>query len=334
MREINVGPRSTGAVVVLALAACLWNCASPVPEESPAAARHDATGPRLRVLGTAQDGGFPHAACSCERCERARHDPEIERLVASLALIANDGRVFLVDATPDIRRQLNRLDDVKQRPGRVDRTPVNGVFLTHAHLGHYTGLGFLGFEAIHAQETPLYATPRMVEFLSSNGPWSQLVDLRNVVPVKLTPGEPLVLEEQLSVTAFRVPHRDEFADTVGFLFAGPERRIFYVPDTDGWEHWETPLEDWLEQQRVDVAIVDGTFFSMDEMPGRDVSAIGHPLVIDTIERLRDRVAAGTLQVFFTHFNHSNPVLDADGERRRQIEAAGFGVLDDGLELPL
>jgi len=314
-------------------AACFLACASPVPEGTPPAPP-EVTGPRLRVLGTAQDGGFPHAACSCDRCELARSDPRTERLVASLALIAADGRVFVVDATPDIRRQLDRLRDVKPGDGRVDRAPLDGVFLTHAHLGHYTGLGFLGFEAIHAQETPLYATSRMVDFLSMNGPWSQLVDLRNVVPVKLTPGEPLVLDEGLSVTAVSVPHRDEFTDTVGYLFAGPRQRIFYVPDTDGWQHWETPLVEWLEQQGVDVAIVDGTFFSMDELPGRDVSAIGHPLVVDTIERLGERVAGGSLRVFFTHFNHSNPVLDADGERRRQIEAAGFAVLDDGLELPL
>jgi len=321
-------------VLLFGVAACLWGCTPPVHEDAPPVPNEPSTLPRLRVLGTAQDGGFPHAACSCDRCELARSDPRTERLVASIALIASDGRVFLVDATPDIRRQLDRLRDLKPGTGRVDRAPVDGVFLTHAHLGHYTGLGFLGFEAIHAQEIPLYATPRMVDFLSSNGPWSQLVDLRNVVPVKLTPGEPLVLDEQLSVTAFRVPHRDEFADTVGYLFAGPQRRVFYVPDTDGWEHWETPLEEWLERQEVDVAIVDGTFFSMDELPGRDVAAIGHPHVIDTIERLREKVSAGSLRVFFTHFNHSNPVLDADGERRRQIEAAGFAVLDDGLELPL
>ena len=253
---------------------------------------------------------------------------------ASLALIDNDDRVFLIDASPDIRRQLYRLRDVKPGAGRVNRAPIDGVFLTHAHLGHYTGLGFLGFEAIHAREIPLYVTPRMADFLTANGPWSQLVELRNVVPVRLTPSEPVELNDALTVTAFRVPHRDEFADTVGFLFAGPTRRVFYVPDTDGWQHWETPLEEWLDRYRVDVAIVDGTFFSIDELPGRDVATIGHPLVVDTIERLQERVTAGTLRVFFTHFNHSNPVLDADGEHRRQVEAAGFELLDDGLELAL
>ncbi len=174
----------------------------------------------------------------------------------------------------------------------------------------------------------------MVDYLATNGPWSQLVDLRNVVPEKLTPGEPLAIDERVSVTAHLVPHRDEFADTVGFLFAGPERRVFYVPDTDGWQHWDTPFEEWLDRQRVDVAIVDGSFYSMDELPGRDVAAIGHPLIIDTVERLKQRVETGGLQVFFTHFNHSNPVLDADGRVRARLESTGFGVLDDRMEIGL
>ncbi len=304
---------------------------APGPESSPAEALD---GPRLRVLGSAQDGGFPHAACSCVRCELARSDPHAERLVASLALITADGRVYLIDATPDIRRQLDSLRDVKPGAGGVDRAPLDGVFLTHAHLGHYTGLAFLGFEAVHARQTPLYATARMIDYLSTNGPWSQLVDLRNVAPHELVPGEPLALDDRLEVTAFPVPHRDEFADTVGFLIAGPTKRVFYVPDTDGWQHWDEPFEDWLERQGVDIAIVDGSFYSMNELPGRDVASIGHPLIADSIDRLKQRVASGSLQVYFTHFNHSNPVLDADGIRRREIEAAGFGVLDDGLEFPL
>ncbi len=329
------------AAVVVGVAACSWGC-SPQPVDEPAPVAEPSTSavatsiapPFLRALGTAQDGGFPHAACSCARCEHARGDVGAGRLVASLALVTSGDRVFLVDATPDIRRQLDRVRDLRPVRGRVDRAPLDGVFLTHAHLGHYTGLGFLGFEAIHAKEIPLFATARMVDYLATNGPWSQLVDLRNVVPRKLTPGEPLPIDASVSVTAYLVPHRDEFADTVGFLFAGPNRRVFYVPDTDGWQHWDVPLGDWLDERRIDVAIVDGSFYSMNELPGRDVASIGHPLILDTIERLQARVAEGRLQVFFTHFNHSNPVLDADGSIRAQIESAGFSILDDGMELGL
>jgi pyrroloquinoline quinone biosynthesis protein B len=249
-------------------------------------------------------------------------------------LIDGGGRVFLIDATPDIRRQLDRLADIKPRSGGVDRAPVDGVFLTHAHLGHYTGLGFFGFEAVHTRDLPLYGTARMIEYLSTNGPWSQLFDLNNVSPEILAPNRPVQLDDTVEVSAFLVPHRDEFADTVGYLISGPHRRIAYIPDTDGWDAWQTPLPDWLDEQDVDVAILDGTFFSMEELPGRDVASIGHPLVADTIERLRTRVASGSLRVFFTHFNHSNPILDADGRRRREIETAGFEVLDDGDELAL
>jgi len=289
---------------------------------------------RLRALGTAQDGGFPHAACRCERCELARDDDAHERLVASLALIDAEDRAFLFDATPDIRRQLERLRDVRSPAERVDRSPVAGVFLTHAHLGHYTGLGFFGFEAVHTSDLPLYATPRMLDYLSTNGPWSQLFDIGNVKPMPMVESEPVLLGDEIAVTAFRVPHRDEFADTVGFLIAGPSTRVAYVPDTDGWDAWETPLPEWLERHEVDIAILDATFFSMDELPGRDVDSIGHPLVTETIELLRDRVASGELRVFLTHFNHSNPLLDRDPRQRREVEAAGFEILDDGFELPL
>lgn len=309
-------------------------CVAPSHEAPPRAPSVRPDQARLRVLGTAQDGGFPHAACSCPRCELARNDPARERLIASLALIGSEGDVFLVDATPDIRRQLDRLHDPRPPAGRVDRAPVDGVLLTHAHLGHYTGLGFFGFEAIHTHGLPLYATPRMIEFLSTNGPWSQLFDIGNVRPVTLVPSEPTRLNDEIGVSAFAVPHRDEFSDTIGLLIAGPTRRVAYVPDTDGWDAWEIPLAEWIDLNDVDVAILDGTFFSMDELPGRDVESIGHPRVHDTIELLRDRVAAGGLRVYFTHFNHSNPLLDADGKRRREVEAAGFALLDDGLELAL
>jgi pyrroloquinoline quinone biosynthesis protein B len=320
--------------LALLVTIAMLGCVASDPGESPVEKPTHPGQLRLRVLGTAQDGGFPHAACSCSRCELARRDPSRERLVASLALIDADNRAFLFDATPDIRRQLERLRDIKPSTGRVERAPVDGVFLTHAHLGHYTGLGFFGFEAVHTSELPLYATPRMIDYLSTNGPWSQLLDLGNLKPLPMVPSEPVRLGDEIEVTAFHVPHRDEFADTVGFLIAGPAVRVAYIPDTDGWDAWDTPFEEWLDRHDIDVALLDGTFFSMDELPGRDVSSIGHPRVADTIERLRERVASGRLRVYFTHFNHSNPLLDADGKRRREVEAAGFGVLDDGFELPL
>ena len=291
-------------------------------------------GPRIRVVGTVQDGGLPHAACSCERCEAARRDPSRRRRVAALAVVLPaSGRVLLVDATPDVREQLDLVRDLRRSPpGRVDRAPVDGVLLTHAHMGHYLGLAFFGFEAVDTRLLPVHSTPRLAGFLRGNAPWDQLVRLGNVELVEHDPGLAFDLGEGVSATALRVPHRDEYSDTVGYLLAGARARVLYVPDTDGWAGWQPPLTERL--QGVDVAILDGTFFSLAELPGRDVAAIGHPLVTQTMELLQPLVDAGKLRVYFTHLNHSNPALDPASPERREIERRGFAVLEEGEEIAL
>lgn len=152
--------------LALALAACGVEAPGGLAEaEAPA-------GPFVRVIGTVQDGGLPHAGCTCERCEAARRDPARRRLVASLAVVLPaSGRVYLVDASPDLHEQLDLLADVRDPPaGATDRVPVDGVLLTHAHIGHYLGLAFFGYETMHTRDLPVFATPRMAAFLRGNGP--------------------------------------------------------------------------------------------------------------------------------------------------------------------
>jgi pyrroloquinoline quinone biosynthesis protein B len=291
-------------------------------------------GARIRVVGTVQDGGLPHAACGCERCEAARRDPARRRRVAALAVVLPaSGRVLLVDATPDVREQLDLVRDLRRAPpGRVDRAPVDGVLLTHAHMGHYLGLAFFGFEAVHTRDLRVHATPRLAGFLRANAPWDQLARLGNVTLVEHPPGAEFPLGDGVTAGVVPVPHRDEYSDTVGYLFAGPRARVLYVPDTDGWERWQPPLAERL--RGVEVAILDGTFYSPAELPGRDVGAIGHPLVTRTMDLLQPLVDAGGLRVYFTHLNHSNPALDPISPERREIERRGFAVLEEGLEIAL
>jgi pyrroloquinoline quinone biosynthesis protein B len=285
-------------------------------------------------LGTAQDGGLPHAACTCPRCVAARHDPQRRRRIASIAIVVPaTGRRFLVDATPDLREQLDLLPEVGTHPpGRVDRAPVDGVLLTHAHVGHYLGLAFFGFEAIHTSKLPVYATPRMVAFLRANAPWSRLVAREEVSLREALPGLTFDLDAGVRVTPFAIPHRDEDSDTVGFAIAGPRHTIVYVPDTDTWTTWSAEALRALDT--CDIALVDGTFFAADELPGRDVGTIGHPLMVVTMDRLRDPVRAGRLRVLFTHLNHSNRALDPAGPERQRIIDGGFAVAEDGQRLPL
>lgn len=342
--------RDAGAALLLAAGLAISGCgagpaaggrgeAGQQAVESPGS-RSRPAGPYVRAVGTVQDGGLPHAACTCERCELARNDPAARRWIASLAVVlppegGGAGKVYLIDATPDVRPQLDRLSDVRDggRPsGRVDRSPVDGVLLTHAHIGHYLGLAFFGFEAVHTRKLPVFCTAAMADYLRRNGPWSQLVDFGNIEPLAVAPGKSFELGAGVRASAVAVPHRDELSDTVGYLLEGPRRSLLYVPDTDAWEAWDPPLTERL--RGVDVAVLDGTFFSLDELPGRDVSSIGHPLIRRSMDLLQPLVRSGETAVYFTHMNHSNPVLEAGSEARRAVEERGFHVLAEGQEIEL
>jgi pyrroloquinoline quinone biosynthesis protein B len=332
-----MGPPALTAWVAPAAASCVALAALacvPSPRSASAAGLPTASDPYVVVLGTAQDGGLPHAACTCPRCVAARTDPKRHRRVASIAIIVpSTGRRFLVDATPDLRAQLDLLPAAGTRaPGKVDRAPVDGVLLTHAHVGHYLGLAFFGFEAVHTSRLAVHATPRMAAFLRANAPWSRLVEREEIELREAAPGVPFELDAGIRVTPFTVPHRDEDSDTVGFAIAGPRHTIAYVPDTDRWDTWSPEARRTIAA--CDTALLDGTFFSGDELPGRDVAKIGHPLIVTTIDLFRDQVRAGRLRILFTHLNHSNHALDPTSPERRRIIDSGFEVAEDGQLLPL
>lgn len=315
-------------------------------------ASNPATTPRLRILGTVQDGGLPHAGCWCSHCRAVRSSPAHSRFVSSLALIlprpVDRPEIYLFDATPDLRPQLDLLQDLRpDSPRAVDRRPVDGVFLSHAHIGHYLGLAFFGYEAMHTTNLPVYCTKRMSDFLRTNGPWSQLVRIGNVQLFELTPGQPVQLptaadgRPRVCVTPIQVPHRDEYSDTVGFIIrrehdeqgaSGPT--MLFVPDTEPWRTWNPTLLEVIEQHHVSIAILDGTFYSADELPDRNATKIGHPLIRDTMDLLEPLVRAGQLRVFFTHLNHSNPALDPTSGPTREIIRRGFKVAREGMELGL
>lgn len=249
--------------------------------------------PYVMVLGIAQDGGYPQAGCTRPDCIAAWKDPSLRRHVASLAIVDPvSNQHWLIDATPDFPDQLQMLGTPK----------LDGILLTHAHIGHYLGLAQLGREVMGTHEVPVYAMPRMQKFLENNGPWDQLVKLRNIRIEPLEEGREVRLNERISVTPILVPHRDEYSETVGFIVKGPSRSILWLPDIDKWERWQTPVESVVD--RVDLAYVDGTFYSASELPGRDLSEIPHPLMTETMTRLRTRAS----KVRFIHLNQSNPAL--------------------------
>jgi pyrroloquinoline quinone biosynthesis protein B len=287
-------------------------------------------GPYVVLLGVAQDGGYPQAACREDCCAAAWEDPARRREVVSLGIVDPEGpERWLIDATPSFPAQLRMLDRFDPPPGGHG---ISGIFLTHAHVGHYAGLIHLGREAMGAWEVPVYAMPRMRRFLADSGPWDQLVRLKNIDLRSLAAGKPVALNGRITVTPIRVPHREEYTEAIGFRIAGPERAILYLPDIDKWDRWSTPIEEALAQ--VDVAYLDGTFYADGELAGRDMSQIPHPFIAETMERLAHLDASERAKVRFLHLNHTNPALDPASPESLAIAAAGFRVAVQGERVAL
>ncbi len=305
-----------------------FGCEAPAEDSAPA-------DPYVLVLGVAQDAGRPQIGCRSNCCESARRNPDDRRFVTSLLLAdPRSGKRWLLDATPDLREQVEVAEGhpvTRKAPG--PRPPLfEGVFLTHAHMGHYTGLLQLGPEAYNAQHLPLYGTERMEAYLSQNGPWNLLLAQGNWDYRTMVPGEAVSLAEDLTVTAILVPHRREFTDTCAFLIRGPRRSLLYLPDIDKWDRWDTPIEEVLAQ--VDVALLDGAFFADGEIPGRSIDQIPHPFISETLERLAPLPRSERAKVVFTHLNHTNPALDEDSAAALTVREAGMAVARRGTIYPL
>jgi pyrroloquinoline quinone biosynthesis protein B len=281
--------------------------------------------PFVVVLGIAQDGGYPQSGCSKECCRRAWNDASLRRRVASLAIVdPGTHQRWLIDATPDFREQLRMLDEIAP----ATSTPgLDGIFLTHGHIGHYTGLMQLGREVIGARGAPVYAMPRMRRFLETSGPWDQLVKLQNIVLRPLEANAVVQLNERLSVTPLLVPHRDEYTETVGFVIRGSRRSVLYVPDIDKWDKWSTPLAKVLSS--VNVAYLDGTFYAEGEIPGRNMAEVPHPFMVETLALLTPLLPEQRGKVHFIHLNHTNPALDPESEANRLLSRAGVAVAREG-----
>ena len=276
------------------------------------------------VLGAGQDAGAPQIGNAGDDGPRL--------LPSSLALIDREaGTRYLFDASPEIIAQLAALDRIEP-PG--EGLGIDGIFLTHAHIGHYLGLAYLGREAAGASGVPVYAMPRMAEFLRGNGPWSQLVEPGQIEIKEFEDGNvsnPVFLAPDLVVIAFRVPHRDEFSETAGFGIVTPGQRALYLPDLDSWDTFEEEsgqsLEDMLEF--VDHAFVDATFWNDNELQGRDMSEVPHPRIRAVMDRLSGLSPEERGKIRFIHYNHTNPVRDPQSAESREVSERGFHVARRG-----
>lgn len=273
----------------------------------------------IQILGVTQDGGYPHIGCEKSCCSLAWQNDESRQWVVSFALVDSaSGKWWLFEATPDIKDQLHYFHTTTE--GKFNYLP-SGIFITHAHIGHYAGLMQLGREALGSKEVPVFTLDKMSKFLESNGPWSQLVSLKNISIYRLVADEPLVLTPSIQVTAFTVPHRDEFSETAGFRINTSSKKYLFIPDIDKWAKWNKKIVE--EVERVDIALLDATFHSADELPYRDIREIPHPLVQETM-KLFENASRLKRKIHFIHFNHTNPLLRSTPQKD-SLEKAGFKI---------
>ena len=282
--------------------------------------------PFVVVLGTLQDGGSPHMGCEKACCK----NPDASRKVVSLGLIDPvSNKKFLLEASPDFVAQTRMLKAFL--PSSANTLP-DGIFLTHAHMGHYAGLMFLGREAMNSKAVPVYAMPKMKSFLENNGPWSQLVTLNNIQINPLSEGKWEKISPSLRVKPILVPHRDEFSETVGFIIEGPHKKLLFIPDIDKWEKWRTDIVSLVKE--VDYALIDGTFFSAAEVGNRNIAEIPHPLVEESMKLFDSMPAKEKEKIMFIHFNHTNPLLNEQSEEARLLKSKGFRIAKINLRIDL
>ena len=280
------------------------------------------SGPFLVVLGIAQDGGYPQAGCRKKCCVEAWENPQLRRHIACLGIVDprnSEPKRWMIDATPDLREQYHYLDLIAPH-----FSPLDGIFITHGHIGHYTGLLQFGREAMGARGVRVHVMPRMKALIEKNAPWEQLTKLDNIELVDMSDAT-VNLAPGLSLIPLQVPHRSEYTETAGFRIEGARRKVLYIPDIDNWESWNTPIEDAIAA--VDVAYLDGTFFSLDELPNRNIADVPHPFIVQSLKRFSGLPAQERAKIRFTHLNHTNPALQRDSAERKRIIDEGYCVAE-------
>ena len=277
----------------------------------------------IQVLGIVQDAGYPHIGCEKDCCKAVSPG---DYFVSCLGLVdKTNNKRYLFDATPDIHNQLNLLEKFS------DANLVDGIFLTHAHIGHYTGLMYLGREGLGGKNIMVYALKRMSKFLTKNGPWDQLVKLNNISIQTISNKEFVKLSENIFVIPVRVPHRDEYSETVGYKIIGKSKKILFIPDIDKWDEWKKSIIE--EVKLVDYAFIDGTFYNGTEL-NRDMREIPHPSIEETLQLFSNQPVAERNKIYFIHINHTNPILTNKNGIKDLVEGLGFNIAQRGLKFKL
>lgn len=281
---------------------------------------------QLRVLGTVQDAGYPQIGCLKACCKEHWTVDAQKHQITCLGLVdILSKQSWMFEASPDFKYQTKKLSDSHDK--NTFKLP-EGVFITHAHIGHYVGLMHLGREAMSADRVAVYALPQLKKYLEESGPWSQLVALQNIELHPLSADSTIHLNQNLKVTPFLVPHRGEYSETAGYRIEGPHKSVLFIPDIDKWHLWKRDIVAEIEQ--VDLAFLDATFFKNGEVGNRDMSEIPHPFVEESMLLLDAMSATQKAKIYFIHFNHTNPLLIDNSPAQQEVVQKGFNIAQEGM----
>jgi pyrroloquinoline quinone biosynthesis protein B len=296
---------------------------------------------RVRVLGSAAGGGFPQWNCHCGTCEAARTGARARpRTQSSLAIRGEDGPWFLVNASPDLRQQLETRMDPPAPVDGVRAPPIAGVLLTDAEIDHTAGLLLLRESSTPVRVFGLAGVKRAL-----TGGYPVLPMLERYCGAEwgtLEPGRPQPLDgSSLAVEPFRVggdaPRylgSDVELEATGLVFSDAGGTITYVP---GFARLDDGVIARLAAS--DLVLVDGTFWHDDDLARRGISDrtardMGHAPLAGPDGSLAVLAGLERPRKVLVHINNTNPILLEDSPEREQVARAGVEVAYDGLEVEL
>jgi len=293
------------------------------------------SGVSVTILGTAQDGGIPQAGCSCERCNEAHKDLKLRKYPVSLGIIGTDGSKHIIEVTKNLSEQLM----IWSTNGNELFIPET-VSITHLHLGHVEGIGQFGKPVMASKEVDVFLSHKNKNIFDERSDIKLMIEENNIRTHAKNFNQ---LFEPMQGCGFSlqfisIPHRSELGDTAAIIIKGNKRNILFMPDQDSWEetleyYSKENIRGFLKMFDINEALIDGTFWSMEELPGRNISEIPHPTIQDSLKLLGKRMENDP-RISFLHLNHSNPVNDIGSKQRKLVEENGWRVSEIGDVLKL
>ncbi len=285
---------------------------------------------RVTVLGISQDGGFPQAGCGADCCKPARENPSLRRHPVSLGIVGADSSTHLIEATRDLAWQLNLWHSVDP----VEK-PLDSLWITHSHHGHIDGLGLFGREVINSNNLQVNCSKSLAKLIKNTPNWNLLLKLKNIYLNELENLKSYTPTANcgFSIKPIQVPHRAELSDMHAFLIQGPNKNLLFLPDHDSWENTlkfvnKTEILEWFEDENIDIALIDGTFWSSDELKQRNQKVVIHPPIIETLQLIGEK-KEGMPEIKFTHLNHTNPLNHKDSNEYLTLKKMGWSISKEG-----